>query len=42
MGVHKSPHILKQRVGTSRTYVRPLQRDLDLTPENESDEDSVC
>lgn len=32
MAVHTSPNILKQRVGVSRTYVQPLQRDLDLTP----------
>ena len=32
MAVHTSPNILKQRVGVSRTYVRPVQRDLDLTP----------
>ena len=30
--VHTSPGLLKQRVGVSRTYVRPVQRDLDLTP----------
>jgi len=30
--VMSSPSILKQRVGTSRTYIRPLQRDLDTTP----------
>ena len=29
--VHASPALLKQRVGTSRTYIRPLQKDLDLT-----------
>ena len=32
MAVHTSPNLLKQRVGVSRTYVRPVQRDLDLTP----------
>ena len=32
MAVHTSPAILKQRVGTSRTYIRPVLRDLDLTP----------
>lgn len=26
-----SPEFLKQRVGNARTYIRPLQRDLDLT-----------
>lgn len=30
--VHASASLLKQRVGTSRTYIRPLQADLDLTP----------
>ena len=30
--VFSSPAILKQRVGVARTYIRPLQRDLDLTP----------
>ena len=32
MAVHTSPNLLKQRVGVSRTYVRPVQRDLNLTP----------
>ena len=32
VNVHASPSLLKQRVGTSRTYIRPLQADLDLTP----------
>lgn len=32
MAVHTSPSILKQRVGSARTYIRPVQRDLDLTP----------
>lgn len=27
-----SPAILKQRVGQSRTYIRPLQQDLDMNP----------
>ncbi len=31
MAVHTSPALLKQRVGASRTYIRPVQRDLDLT-----------
>ena len=26
-----SPLLLKQRVGEARTYIRPIQRDLDLT-----------
>ena len=29
--MHKSPHHLKERAG-KRTYIRPLQKDLDLTP----------
>lgn len=28
---HSSPHHLKERMGTARTYIRPLQRDLDLS-----------
>ena len=28
---HSSPHHLKERVGNARTYIRPLQRDLDLS-----------
>ncbi|ORU90785.1 MAG: hypothetical protein A6F71_07490 [Cycloclasticus sp. symbiont of Poecilosclerida sp. M] len=28
IAVHKSPGDLKQRVGNSRTYLRPMQRDL--------------
>lgn len=32
MATLTSPAILKQRVGTSRTYIRPVQRDLDLKP----------
>lgn len=27
---HSSPSILKDRVGNSRTYLRPLQQDLDM------------
>lgn len=30
MATHTSVAVLKQRVGTARTYIRPLQRDLDL------------
>lgn len=30
--VHTSPSILKQRVGSARTYIKPLQRDIDLYP----------
>ena len=41
MSVRKSLLLaLKQSVGLSRTYTRPLQRELDLTPL--SDEDVVC
>ena len=32
INVHTSPTLLKQHVGTSRTYIRPLQADLDVTP----------
>ena len=28
---HSSPEMLKRRVGNARTYIRPLQMDLDLT-----------
>lgn len=30
--VMSSPRMLKERVGTARTYIRPVQRDLDLSP----------
>lgn len=30
--VMSSPLLLRQRVGTARTYIVPLQKDLDLTP----------
>ena len=30
--VYSSPQSLRMRVGNARTYVRPIQRDLDLTP----------
>ena len=30
--VMSSPSVLKQRVVAARTYIRPLQRDLDTTP----------
>ena len=30
--VHGSPRLLKERVGKCRTYIRPIQQDLDLTP----------
>ena len=28
---HTSPECLKQRVGSARTYIRPLQKDLDIS-----------
>ena len=31
-----SPVMLKKRVGNARTYIRPLQRDLDITESNDS------
>ena len=34
-----SPSLLKQRVGSARTYIRPLQKDLDTTPINFTTED---
>lgn len=39
MTVHKSPLNLKERVANSRTYVKPLQCDLDLTPLDSNDDD---
>lgn len=41
MAVHKSPLILKQLVGNARTYVRPLQCELDVTPTDETTDDVV-
>lgn len=41
MAVHTSPALLKQRVGTARTYIRPVQRDLDMTPVAENNIDVV-
>ena len=38
---HKSPRHLKESVG-KRTYIRPVQRDLDLTPVHASDDEEVC
>jgi len=36
--VMQSPMMLKQRVGSARTYIRPLQRSLDTTPIKQIDE----
>lgn len=42
MSVHKSPMKLKERVGNSRTYIRPMQCDLDTSPiEMKGDDDVV-
>ena len=41
MAVHASPALLKDRVGTSRTYIRPLQKDLDVTAIKEEKHDEV-
>jgi len=41
MAVHTSPALLKQRVGKSRTYICPVQRDLDLTPDVDDKMDVV-
>ena len=38
VAVHTSPAVLKQRVGSSRTYIRPVQRDLDITPLEDTQE----
>ena len=32
VAVHTAPGLLKQRVGSSRTYICPIQKDLDLSP----------
>ena len=40
--VQSSPQMLKQRVGSTRTYIRPLQRDLDLSQVTESSIEEVC
>ena len=40
--VMQSPLKLKQRVGVCRTYIRPLQKDLDTTPFESEDECNVC
>ena len=37
-----SPSVLKARVGTARTYIRPLQRDLDLTSTMKFHEGVCC
>ena len=39
MSVHTSPALLKERVGTSRTYIRPAQRDIDIDVKEEQDDD---
>ena len=36
--VMQSPMMLKQRVSSARTYIRPLQRNLDTTPVRQLDE----
>ncbi len=41
VAVHRSPAILKQRVGTSKTYIRLLKCHLDLTPVK-MEEEMVC
>ena len=35
-----SPRLLKQRVANGKVYVRPIQRDLSLEPEIETEEDA--
>lgn len=39
VAVHTSPSLLKQRVGNSRTYIRPIQKDLDFVKDTI---DAVC
>ena len=39
MSVHISPALLKDRVGTSRTYIRPAQIDIDIDVKEEQDDD---
>ena len=41
-GVYSSPVTLKQRVGKSRTYLRPIKCDLDLEPAEDSSDSGVC
>ena len=40
-GVYSSPAALKQCVGSSRTYLRPIQHDLDLEPAEDADDSGV-
>ncbi len=45
MTVHKSPSYLKERVGNARTYLRPIQKDIELPSDDEDDEEQreeVC
>ena len=39
MSVHCSPAALKERVGTARTHLRPIQKDLDMSPIEHDDDD---
>ncbi len=39
---HSSPRMLKQRVGSARTYIRPLQRDLDLARIVDPSSEEIC
>jgi len=39
--LHANPSIMKETVGNSRTYLRPVQKHLDLTAETELDSDAV-
>ena len=41
MSVYKSPSLLKERVGNARTYVRPIQKDLEILTDEEDIESAV-
>ena len=38
--IAKSPKLLRQVIGNSRIYIRPIQRDLDVSPELEDEVNS--
>lgn len=41
MSVHKSPSFLKERVGNTRAYLRPIQKDLELLTDDEEEAGST-
>ena len=38
----KNPALLKRRVGNGCVYVRPIQRDLNLSDDDGEESDQVC